>query len=169
MNKLICAMLAAILALSLAACNSSAETETGTPTTEAAGETTTGTTAPDASEEAFKTQVLADNEDVTFTVTGVDAENIWGYTLNVFIENKTDKTLMFSVDSVSVNGFMCDPFWACEVAPGMKANEEISFSESDFEKNGIETVTEITFTLRVYDSNDWTDSDILNKTFTIQL
>ena len=75
---------------------------------------------------------------------------------------------MFSVDDVSVNGFMCDPFWASTVSAGKKANEKITFSEKSFEENGIEAVEEITFTLHVYDSNDFSADSVLKKTFTIQ-
>lgn len=95
-------------------------------------------------------------------------DSIWGYTLKVFLENKTDKNLMFSADDVSVNGFMCDPFWACTVAPGKKANEKITFSEKSFQENGIEAVEEITFTLHIYDSNDFSAESVLKETFTVK-
>ena len=75
---------------------------------------------------------------------------------------------MFTTDAVSVNGFMCDPFWATSVAAGKKANESISFSENDLEKNNIESVEEIVFTLRIYDSNNWLAEDVLEETFTIK-
>ena len=75
---------------------------------------------------------------------------------------------MFTVESVSVNGFMCDPFWAESVAAGKKSNTSISWFASDFEDNGIQEVEEITFTLRVYDSNDFLAEDVFRDTITIQ-
>ena len=116
---------------------------------------------------AFEEILLVDNENCTFKITSTGTDPIWGYTLQVYLENKTDVELMFSLDDVSVNGFMCDPFWASSVAAGKKANEEISFSDSDFEKNGITEVSEIVFTLTVYDANDWTADHLVSETFTI--
>ncbi len=42
---------------------------------------------------------------------------------------------MFFVDNVSVNDFMCDPFWASTVSAGKETNKQIHFLESEFEKN----------------------------------
>ncbi len=110
-------------------------------------------------------QVFVDNEYCTFIIERADPEALWGYTLNCYLENKTDKTLMFSWRDVSLNGFMMDPFWSKEVAPGKRALTDISFSSSDFESNGIAEVSEIEFNLNIYDSNDWTAEAILDKVF----
>lgn len=174
MKKMICLIIAAVLVLALAACSSSSQEETAQSTSPSTEDTAPETTVPEttvpettAPEETFEEIVLAENDDITFKITGVENDPIWGYTLKVYLENKTEKELMFSVDNVSVNGYMCDPFWASTVDAGKKANEDISFSESDFETNGIETVTDITFTLRIYDNNDWTAEDVFNDTFTV--
>ena len=166
-------MSAVALVLSLAACGNTSSSEEATPstsesTTEASGEETDPSTDTDKQGEEFSPLTLVDNDQVTVTITGVAENGFWGYTLKVFLENKTDKELMFSTDAVSVNGFMCDPFWAASVASGKKANEEISFSESDFEKNGIEAVEEIVFTLQIYDSNNFLAENVLEETFTIK-
>ena len=155
------------LVVSLTACGPASSTEeTGTDPTVSTEQATETTTATEGAK-PFTPQVLVDNEQVTVKITGIDEKNFWGYTLKVFLENKTETELMYTVDSVSVNGFMCDPFWAVTVAGGKKANEEISFGEGDFEKNGIETVEEITFTLRIYDSEDWQAEDLVKQTFTV--
>lgn len=169
MKKMFCTAVAAIMILALAACGSTTGSESESQATD--GSTTQTTT--EATEGAVDTAVfeqitLVDDENATVKLTAIDADNFWGYTLKVFLENKTDKELMFTVESVSVNGFMCDPFWAASVAPGMKANEEISFSESDFEDNGIETVEEIVFTLRVFDSENFLSDDLVNETITVK-
>ena len=113
-------------------------------------------------------EVIVDNEYCTFQIKKAAEDSIWGFTLKVFCENKTpDKTLMFSLDNVSVNGYMVDPFWANEVAAGKKSNSEISFSSSSFEEIGITTADEIIFTLNVYDSDDWMADSIVKDTFRI--
>lgn len=178
MKKLIYAALAAVLALSMVACGSKTpETGTTLPTGEIA-EMTTGTTAPtteettaetteETTEAVFEEIVLVDNGDMTFKITAVENDPVWGYTLKVFLENKTDKELMFTFDSTSVNGFMSDPYWAETVAAGKKSNSSVYWLSDSFEENGIENVEEITFTLRVYDNADWMADDILNETFTV--
>lgn len=181
MKKITSLALAALLAMSMAACGSSSApetvpttsetteatttvitTETPTETTEASTETTEA-----IEENTFEEIVLVDNEDLTFKITAVENDDLWGYTLKVFLENKTDKELMFTLDNTSINGFMCDPFWAETVAAGKKSNTTISWFESEFEANGIETVEQIDFTLRVYDNGDWMADDILNEEFTV--
>lgn len=112
-------------------------------------------------------QLLVDDENCTVKITGIEEDAIWGYTLKVFLENKTDLELMYSVENVSVNGYMCDPFWASSVTAKMKANEEISFSKDSFEKNGITVPTDIVLSLRVHDSNDWTADALVEQEFVI--
>ena len=161
------------LVFTMVACSSSgSDAETGTDpmtTTTVPVQTTVPTTtaSPETTAPSFEEISLVDDENCTVTLKGIDADNLFGYTLNVYLENKTDKELMFSVDQVSVNGFMCDPFWASTVSAGKKANEQISFSESDFEANGIQEVNEISFTLNVYDNADWTADYLVEKILTV--
>jgi hypothetical protein len=167
----------AALALSFAACTGTSKPETSetkpqTPSsttateapTEGADKTEPEKTEPQKPE--FKQVVLVDNDDVTVTIVSIDDDTMWGFGLNVFLENKTDKELMFALDNVSINGFMCDPLWAKSVAAGMKSNTEISWFENDLEKNNITNVEEVTFTLRIYDANNPLGKDVFKDTFT---
>ena len=121
-----------------------------------------------ASEEStFEEIVVCDNEYLTFKITGIDPDNMWGYTLEVFIENKTDKDIMISLDGVSVNGYMCDPFWGTDVYAGKKANSEISWSDTQLEENKIENIEDIDFTLHVTDNNTW--DTIYENQYTVTL
>ncbi len=150
----LCAAL--VLCLCLAACGSSEQSGTTTAATEAATTAATETTteATETTTEAvFEEVVIVDNEDLTFRITAIDGDSFWGYTLTAFVENKTDGEITLSLSDVSVNGFMCDPFWAVTVPANAKANEDISFLSANLEQNGIETVTEITFTLKARHSD----------------
>jgi len=170
MEKIFCAAMAAAMILSLTACGNTTGSETEIPSTEVSNtQTTTEVTESMADTAIFEELMLVNDENVTVKVTAIEEEGFWGYTLKVFLENKTDQELMFTVESVSVNGFMCDPFWAVSVAAGKKANEEISFSENDFEENGIASVEEIVLTLRVFDNEDWAADDLVNETITVTL
>lgn len=108
--------------------------------------------------------VIADTKDVTIIATGYDVDRIWGYTARIYLENKTDKTLMFTCEDVSVNGFMIDPFWATEIPPHARSYNSISWSSSSFEENDIEEVEEIEITFRAYDSDDWMADNTFKKT-----
>lgn len=100
-------------------------------------------------------QVLVDNEYATAIVTGYTEDSIWGYTVNLFFINKSDKEVMFSVNDASVNGYMADPFFAMAVTAGKCAFGSMSWSDSTLEENSIAEIEEIEFTLRIYDNNDW--------------
>ena len=111
--------------------------------------------------------VLFDNDECTLIVTGFDPDSLFGYAVNVYLVNKTDKTLVFSVDDASINGYMCDPFWATSVAAGKTENSSIEWSDSTLEENGIESVEEIELPIRVHYEDDWTSGDLVNDVYTI--
>ena len=166
-NKFFSAALALALVFALAACSSDSSQETSsTKPTENATTKPAPTTKPQE-QPKFQETVLVDSDDLLFKITAITDDPIWGYTLKAHMENRTDKDLMFSLDAVSVNGFMCDPFFAATVTAGMKANKDISFSKDDFRAIGIKTVTDVTFTLKVYDSQDITDDPVLEEEFII--
>ena len=117
---------------------------------------------------AASEKVIVDNDVLTFVILESEDDSIWGYSLNCYLENKSDKSLTFSADDVSVNGFMIDPFWASTVLPGKRNYSSMSFSDSEFEENGIEEVEKVEFTLRVYDADNWFDEDVLKGTFSYE-
>ena len=177
LKRILAAMLAIVLMVTFAACGDTSkqapaevigETNEAVPEKEeSAGEEKTAEEEVAAPEITFTEQILVDDENCTVKITGIEEDAIWGYTLKVFLENKTDLELMYSVDMVSVNGYMCDPFWGTSVTAQMKANEEISFATESFERNGIETPSEISFTLRVSDYNDWAADALVEQEFTV--
>ncbi len=107
--------------------------------------------------------VLVDNEFATVIVTGYTVDDIWGYTANLFIVNKTDVAIMVTVDEASVNGFMADPFYADSVGAGNCAFSTMSWSDTTFEENGITDVETIEFILQVYEENNWSADDFVNQ------
>ena len=110
--------------------------------------------------------VIAENDVLTFIIESVEDEVSEFYTLNCYLANHTGKNLMISWDSVSVNGFMVDPFWATSVAAGMQAFSQINFLRSDLEEQGIEDVSEIEFTILAYDNDNWDADYLLSETYT---
>ena len=113
-------------------------------------------------------QVLVDNENISVVLTDIEENGFWGYTLNIYVDNKTDKTLMIATQDSSVNGYMVDPFFAKEIWKGTKSFAASGFSKSQLQENGIETVEDIEFTLVAYDSNDWMSGNIMEEKMVIK-
>lgn len=111
--------------------------------------------------------VVIDNENVTVIVTGYETDEIFGYTVNLFLVNKTDTNVMFSVDEASVNGYMADPYYATTVTAGKCAFSSISWSDTTFADNGITDVEEIELRFRAYDSENYMANDFANQLVTL--
>lgn len=137
--------------------------ETGSQNT---GDEESASSAEKAGETGDFAQVLADDDNIRFEITGTETDPIWGYTWKVTAENKSDRTIMFSIDDVSVNDVMCDPLFAVEVAPGKKANTDISWALEQLEEKGIDEVTKVEFELKAYDSEDFM-TDYFEEMFTV--
>lgn len=176
MKKILTLLLSFALVLSLAACGgeTTPSNSDNTPVSSQNGESTgndsteenkDSTTEQAENQVVFEEVVAVDNEECVIKITEIEPDNMWGYTLKAQLENKsTEKTYMFSVESAAINGVQCDPLFATEVAAGKKANEEISFSDSALEENGVGDFTDIELTFRVYDSNDWTADAVAKET-----
>ncbi len=183
-SRILCLILALVLFALMAAGSGASNSESSTANNTAKPEASASSSSSSGSASSSKPEpssssnnkqpkytisdeTLVDNEFCTFRITKAEVDSIWGFTLKVFCENKTeDKTLMFSVDDVVVNGYMADPFWASEVAAGKKSNEEITFS-STFDTIGITSADEIIFNLRVYDNDDWAADSFVDESFTV--
>lgn len=109
-------------------------------------------------------QVLVDNEYITLIATGNRDDELWGYTVDFYLVNKTDKNLTFAADDVSVNGFMVDPLFVEDVNAGNCAFGTMEWVGSELEDNGITSVEEIEFILSVYDLDDWSADDLVEET-----
>ena len=112
-------------------------------------------------------QVLIDNDDLYFAIKSVRDNAALGYEWKVYVENRTDRNLMFSFEKVSVNGVMCDPFWAEVINAGKKGNCEITWMRDSLQEKQIGDVTEVDFTLNVYNDDDYTEAALIHDPFTI--
>ncbi|MBQ1674894.1 MAG: hypothetical protein II069_02490, partial [Oscillospiraceae bacterium] len=184
MKRWIAILVALVLALSLTACGGAAtepkeepkpsepiQTDTGTPALP--NEPTEPTKPAEPAEPAeperdyvLEHNVVVDDENCLFVITGME-EDYGEIVFNVYVENRTDLTLMFALDNVLINGYLNDPYWATEVAPGKKANSAFTFDKDTLKKYDLLPIDELRFTLRAYDSDDWSADDLLNDIFTV--
>ena len=112
-------------------------------------------------------QVLIDNDDLYFAIKDVRSDAAYGYEWKVYVENRTDKNLMFSFEKVSVNDVMCDPFWAEVINAGKKGNCEITWMRDSLQEKQIADVTRVDFTLNVYNNDDYTEAALMHDPFTV--
>jgi len=110
---------------------------------------------------------LVPSDKCSFTVTGTELNEHLGLQIHVLCENNSDRPLMFSWSKVSVCGFMYDPLWATEVAPGKKINSTIGIDTYALERIGINSVDEISFTLTVRDSEEFMEAPLVEESYTL--
>ena len=102
-----------------------------------------------------------DNEYCSFNIKEIEEDNFWEYGLKAELENKSaEATYMFSITEAYINGILCNPLFASEVAPGKKSNETITFSLED---EGMDKVTDIELHIRVYDYDNWADDAVAEE------
>ena len=109
-----------------------------------------------------------ENYSMDFVYYGYDAFGNFLIEVNC-VNNLTDKVLVFSIDRVSVNNYMIDPWWAVEVTPECISNSTIKFDKSELERNGIENITNIDFDASVYDSDNLLDDSLYESNFTLSV
>ncbi len=112
--------------------------------------------------------LLVDNDQVKVVVIGNEIDSIWGFTLNLYLENKTDSAVMFSVDQASVNGYMEDPYWADSVPAGTVAFGQMYWNTDTLEADGITDVENIEFLFNAVSEDDYY-TDYVNETFTVDI
>ena len=170
MKKFLALILALCMCLSLVACaGDSPVDDTSTPDT-----AITDTTDPSEDESVvdvvFSPVTLVSNDRVIFKVTSEPyRDDFWdAYTVDVYVENPTDKTIYVAMVETSVNDCMIDPYFTIEIAEGKKANETFSFMKEDLDRNNItKSIDKIAFKLAIFDA-DWNElyrTDELSITF----
>lgn len=101
--------------------------------------------------------VIYNSDDVIVHAKSLVYDGWSGPELLIMVENNTNKNLTVQTRNASINGFMIDPTCSANVAAGKKANDSIGFSDYELEAAGIERISEIEFSLNIFDSDSWDD------------
>ena len=74
------------------------------------------------------------------------------------IETRTNP-ITVSIDDCALNNTMCDPFWACSVSGNKVAVSTVEWSSDSLKDSNLkaENITDISFSMRVYNSESWED------------
>lgn len=76
-------------------------------------------------------KVLLDNEIVKISYTGQNNDSYMGPGIELLIENKTDNTITVQGREISVDGYMIEPIFSCDVSGGKKAKDSMTFMKDD--------------------------------------
>lgn len=98
--------------------------------------------------------VLVDNDSVTVIVIGYEPENEMGYVVNLYVANKSDKSLLVAAEDVLVNDLVFDPWWSVEVPAGKRCVSQMIWYGDQFTTYGIGDITKIDFDLSAKDNTD---------------
>ncbi len=88
-------------------------------------------------------------------MTGYGYDDDKNYTLHLFLVNKTDERVTFAAQDVSVNGFTIDPYWGADLTAGKSIFSTMTWYEEDLKKNDLEEVTDVEFSLVLFDHETW--------------
>lgn len=100
--------------------------------------------------------VAYEGDGVKIVVKKMNSEDsFWGADVFLYIENNGDKNVTVQSRDVSINGFMVDPLFSCDVLAGKKAYDTMSFLQSDLEDNGITDITEMEVSFHIFDADEW--------------
>ena len=170
MKKFLALILALCMCFSLVACAGDPAPDTTEPDTSISETIDPSEDETAVDEVVFNPVTLVSNDRVIFKVTSEPyRDDFWdAYTVDVYVENPTDKTIYAAMVETSVNDCMIDPYFTIEIAEGKKANETFSFMKEDLDRNNItESIDKIAFKLAIYDT-DWNElyrTDELSITF----
>jgi len=122
------------------------------PTTAPSAEPATGPASV-----SVEQRVLLDQDGIVITLNSLDMDGWLGPELKVLVENKRDNAVTVQTRDSSVNGVMVDAMFSCDVAPGKKANDEITLAWSYLEAASIQTIKDIELAFHVFEKDSWDD------------
>lgn len=93
---------------------------------------------------------------VKIIVKGLDtSDSIMGPAIVLYIQNTGGKDVTVQTRFVSINGFMVEPIFSCDIGAGKRAVDDITFLSSELEENDITDITSVELSFHVFDSNTW--------------
>ena len=110
---------------------------------------------PETTDATIEEQVLVDEKDIVITATGLDLDGWLGPELKLKIENNSDTDVTIQTRAASINGYMVESMMSPDVAAGKKANDSVSFSNTDLEPAGITNIADIEFFFHIFTTEGW--------------
>lgn len=98
--------------------------------------------------------VMFDNDYCTATLEGFEKDDGWEYGVLFRLKSKTDKKLLISGISTTVNGVSIDPYFYPILSPSEESVNRLKFKQADLKANNIEEVKEIRMKWSASDANN---------------
>lgn len=178
MRRLLSFALAAMLLISLAACGEENHKETVSEETAAITESATETAVPTEEQTkgnhevislsfiktfdqnpSIEEQTVYEKGNLSITAKSIRYDTVHGPQIMLAINNKTENDLLIQNDYTSVNGFMMKPEIDIKVSAGKKTESPMSLPYLNLAMAGIDSLSEVKFSLRILDSKTFSVVD----------
>lgn len=113
-------------------------------------------------------KVLVDNDYAKITYVKAVNDEYLGYTVTLFIENKSDMDIATILSHALVNGKECEPYFTYEVKAGKMSYAYLGWFTTSFEEAGIDTVEKIEGTFYIVDSKDYFGDSLASDSITLE-
>ena len=121
--------------------------------------------------------VLVDNDEVKVVVTKKEVDSQQGCVLNFYLENKTNYSIAYQIEDISINEYMTNPYWYDKVNAGKIGLDSIQWTMDELEDIGIKDSAQIEtleLQLNVYYFDDvpeeeLSSDDLVDNTFTLKM
>ena len=110
-------------------------------------------------------QLIYNENDVMIYYKGLTKKNK-RTCIDLLIENNSNKDLTVQLDDFSVNDFMINPIFSCDVNAGKKVNDDITIYDRKLEESNITNIEKVEFYFHFFNSADWKDK-VDSNTITI--
>ena len=148
MKQIASILLALVFARSLAACGSTTE-DIQKPSNVTTPDPQTNT------EVTITETVLVEESGIKITAKGLNTDSLFGPELKLLIENNSGKNLTFQCNNASINGYMVETLMSVEVVTGKKANDSLTFMDSDLADSGITAIADMEFSFHIFETENW--------------
>ncbi|MBR3077855.1 MAG: hypothetical protein IKH07_08025 [Oscillospiraceae bacterium] len=98
---------------------------------------------------------LMDTDSCALSVIDVGMDEIWGFTVKLSCENKSESTQLFSLDSASCRGWQLNTEWFTQVDAGETKESEFNVFPYYLDRCGLEQVDECRMHIRVLNDDSF--------------
>ncbi len=114
-----------------------------------AAQTETDTTAETQKDNSQKGQTLIETEEFAITVTDCVTDSVSGFTMNAYLENKTENPIVFKVTASALNNKDMHPAFTQEVKAEESMTAPMIWSAEKLAERRVTEVTEVKIELQV--------------------
>jgi len=129
------------------------------------------TSAADTVEDTYDSSGCAvyNENGIEIVVKGLsDGDSFLGPGVLLYMSNSSGRNIGISANDVSVNGFMVDSVFSCDITNGKRAVDTVTFFDYALEENGITQISDVALSFHIYDADSWktiADTDTVALSF----